>query len=52
MPAQERAKAVKILAKSIYKELKSQGYDSRQVVAFATELIAQVTSDLQSDSQR
>ena len=42
----EQEKALKILAKSIFKELKAQGYDSRQVVSLATELIAQVTSDL------
>ena len=41
-------KAVKILAKSIFKEVKAQGYESKQVVALATELIALVTSDLQS----
>lgn len=51
-PASEREKALKILAKSIFKELKSQGYDSRQIVGLATELIAQVTSDLGNDSQR
>ena len=45
----EREKALRILAKSIYKELRAQGYDHRQVVALATELIAQVTSDLQTD---
>jgi hypothetical protein len=45
-PGPEREKALKILAKSIFKELKSQGYDSRQIVGLATELIAQVTSDL------
>jgi hypothetical protein len=41
-------KGLKILAKSIFKEVKAQGYDSKQVVALATELIALVTSDLQS----
>ena len=42
----EQEKALRILAKSIFKELKAQGYDSRQVVSLATELIAQVTTDL------
>lgn len=45
-PVQEREKALKILAKSIFKELKSQGYDSKQIVGLATELISQVTTDL------
>ena len=40
-------KALKILAKSIFKELKAQGYDTKQVVGLATELISLVTSDLQ-----
>ena len=45
-PSIDRDKALKILAKSIFKELKSQGYETRQIVSLATELIAQVTSDL------
>src|SRR5688572_13578269 len=51
---QEREKALKILARSIFKELKSQGYEAKQIVSLATELISQVTSDLaqDSDSQR
>jgi hypothetical protein len=52
-PGPEREKAMRILAKSIFKELKSQGYDSRQIVGLATELISQVTTDLhQADSAR
>ncbi len=54
-PAKEREKALRILAKSIFKELKSQGYDYKQIVGVATELIAQVTSDLNgsgSDTSR
>jgi hypothetical protein len=43
-------KALKILAKSIFKELKSQGYDQKQVVSLATELISLVTSELAHDS--
>jgi hypothetical protein len=39
-------KALKILAKSIFKELKAQGYDSKQVVSLATELISLVTDEL------
>lgn len=53
-PAPDREKAMKILAKSIFKELKSQGYDSRQIVSLATDLIELVTLDLGqgSDSTR
>jgi hypothetical protein len=42
----ERNKGVRILAKSIFKELTAQGYDSRQIVSLATELISEVTADL------
>lgn len=45
-PAQ-RNKGVRILAKSIYKELTQQGYDSREIVSLATELISEVTAELQ-----
>ncbi len=44
----EREKALRILAKSIFKELKAQGYQPRQVVGLATELIALVTTDIAS----
>jgi hypothetical protein len=49
-PAIDRDKALKILAKSIFKELKSQGYETRQMVAFATEIISHVTSDITDKS--
>ncbi len=41
-----RNRGVRILAKSIFKELTAQGYDSRQIVSLATELISEVTQDL------
>jgi hypothetical protein len=47
--AADRDKALKIFAKSIFKQLKTQGYDSKQIISLATELIAQVTTDLQND---
>jgi hypothetical protein len=49
-PGPEREKALKILAKSIFKELKSQGYDNRQIVGFATEMISLVTNDIASEN--
>lgn len=45
-PEAEREKALRILAKSIFKELKTQGYDSKHIVSLAAELIAQVTTDI------
>jgi hypothetical protein len=39
-------RAARILAKSIYRELTSQGYDDKQIVALATELISEVTASI------
>lgn len=36
-------RAVKILAKTIFRELTSNGYETRQIVALSTELIGLVT---------
>ena len=41
-----KARAVKILAKSIYRDLESQGFDEKQIVAHATELISEVTTKM------
>ena len=46
LPRSERDKAVKIVAKSVYRELKANGYDARQMVALATELISLVTAEM------
>ena len=48
----ERDKAVKILAKSLFRELKSQGYDVRQIVALSSELISLVTTDFRPDAAK
>jgi hypothetical protein len=50
-PAQSpnREKALRILSKSIYKELRQNGYEPKQIVALATELISQVTSDIKDE---
>lgn len=42
-------KALKIIARSLFKELKQNGYDSRQIVSLSTELISLVTSDLRGE---
>lgn len=49
-PRNEKNKAVRILAKSIYKDLTAQGYDERQIVNLASELIAEVTAQLAARS--
>ncbi len=46
-----RDKALKILSKSIYKEMRQNGYEPKQIVALATELISLVTSDMKEDSR-
>jgi len=38
-----KTRAVKILAKSIYRDLEAQGFDEKQIVSLATELISEVT---------
>ena len=45
----ERDKAVKILAKSLFRDLKSNGYDVRQIVALSSELISLVTTDFRPE---
>jgi hypothetical protein len=43
-----KARAVKILAKSIYRDLEAQGFDEKQIIALATELISEVTEKMTS----
>jgi hypothetical protein len=42
--------SLKILAKSLFKELKQNGYETRHIVSLSTELISLVTSDLRGDA--
>ena len=44
----ERERGVRILAKSIFRQLTANGYDSRHVVSLAAELIGEVTAELSS----
>lgn len=46
----ERQKQVRILAKSLFRDLTAQGFDERQIVALATELISEVTTRMASES--
>jgi hypothetical protein len=43
---ESKSRAVKILAKSIYRDLEAQGFDERQIVSLATELISEVTAKM------
>ena len=50
-PIPNREKALKILSKSIYRDLRQNGYEPRQIVALASEIISLVTSDIKDDVQ-
>lgn len=43
-------RSVKILAKSLFRELRTNGYDDKQIVALSTELIGLLTVDLREES--
>jgi hypothetical protein len=47
-----KSRAVKILAKSIYRDLEAQGFDEKQIVALATELISEVTTKISRSSDK
>ena len=42
----EHDKALKIIAKSLFRELKEHGYDPKEIVGLSTELISLVTSEM------
>ena len=46
-----REKALRILSKSIYKELRQNGYDPKQIVALSSELISLVTTEIKEDDK-
>jgi hypothetical protein len=45
-------RAVRILAKSIYRELRGSGFSEQDVMALATELLSLVTTDVKRDRAR
>lgn len=49
-PVVNRERALRILSKSLYRDLRQNGYEPRQIVAVASELIEQVTTDIEGDS--
>jgi hypothetical protein len=44
------AKGTKILAKSLFRELRGNGYSANQILSLSTELIDLVTQDLKATS--
>lgn len=49
-PVMNRERALRILSKSLYRDLRQNGYEPKQIVALAGELIAQVTTDMSDDT--
>ena len=49
-PVMNRERALRILSKSLYRDLRQNGYEPKQIVAFASEMIAQVTTDIVDES--
>ena len=50
-PVISRERALKILSKSLYRDLRQNGYEPKQIGAVASELISLVTSDIKEDAQ-
>lgn len=48
-PSAAQQRALKILAKSIYRELKGSGYSRTDIVSFTTELLDLVTAEIKND---
>jgi hypothetical protein len=51
-PASHDPRAVAILAKTIYRELRSSGFEVRDVIAVAGELLAQVTNEVSAKTRQ
>jgi hypothetical protein len=49
-PVVNRERALRILSKSLYRDLRQNGYEPKQIVALASELIEQVTTDISDES--
>jgi hypothetical protein len=50
-PGARDPRALAILAKTIYRELRGSGFEARDVIALAGELLAQVTSEVKSEDE-
>jgi hypothetical protein len=51
VPATLDAKGTRILAKSLFKELRGNGYSTNQILSLSTELIDLVTQDLRGATE-
>jgi broad-specificity NMP kinase len=43
-------RSLKIIAKSLFRELRENGYDTKEIVNLSTELLSLVTSELRNGS--
>ncbi|HLK35687.1 MAG TPA: hypothetical protein VKU41_02970 [Polyangiaceae bacterium] len=50
-PGARDARALSILAKTIYRELRTSGFEARDVIALAGELLGQVTSEVKGGAR-
>jgi hypothetical protein len=50
-PGARDSRALSILAKTIYRELRSSGFEVRHVMALAGELLGEVTSEVKAGAQ-
>jgi hypothetical protein len=44
-----RERAIQILVRSLYRDLKAQGFDDKHIVAVAIELLGKVTEELATE---
>jgi hypothetical protein len=49
-PIINKERALKILTKSLYRDLRQNGYEPKQIISVASELIGMVTSDIQDEA--
>jgi hypothetical protein len=49
--ARQRDRAIKILAKSIFKEMRQNGYSTKELVSLSTELLELVTSEIRPNDR-
>ena len=48
---QDRSRALQIVAKSVYKELRAQGFGHSDVVEFASAVVGLISEDIRSSSE-
>ena len=44
-------KSIQLLAKTLFRDLRSQGFKDNQIVALSTELIGLLTTDIRADKR-